>query len=107
MRRAPQSRTPSSELVMLQTKGCDGSGDSDDDARYNQLKSDIPVKLRGPVDEQVEPLSNRHRVVGGEPQTGTAYVDSATGPVFNWPTRARNSVSKLQVEWKPKLGAAL
>ena len=100
-------RTPSSELVTLKTKGRYGSGGSDDHTPQDQLKLDAPVKLDGPVDEQVEHLSNRQWVVGGEAQTGTAYVDSATGPVFNWPTRARNAVPKLQVEWKSELGAAL
>jgi len=100
-------RTPSSELVTLKTKGRYGSGGSDDHTPQDQLKLDAPVKLDGPVDEQVEHLSNRQWVVGGEAQTGTAYVDSATRPVFNWPTRARNAVPKLQVEWKSDLGAPL
>ncbi len=85
MRHVPWSRTPSSELVTLNLKCRYGTGDSHDDARYNQLKLDIPVKLYGPVDEQVELLSSRQRLVGGEAQTGTTYVDSATGPLFNRP----------------------
>ena len=97
MRRGPHVRTPSSELVTLKTKGRYGSGGSDDHTPQDQLKLDAPVKLDGPVDEQVEHLSNRQWVVGGEAQTGTAYVDSATGPVFNWPTRARHAAPKLQV----------
>ena len=107
MRRALQSRAPSSELVTLKTKGCYGSCDPDYHTPQDQLKLDASVKLDGPVDEQVEHLSNRQWVVGGEAQTGTAYVDSATGPVFNWPTRACNAVQKLQIERKADLGAIL
>jgi hypothetical protein len=57
---------------MFKTKGCHRSGDSDDDARYNQLKLDTAVKLDGPVDEQVEILSNQKRGVRGKAQTGAA-----------------------------------
>ena len=107
MRRASQSCTPSAELVTQNPKPRYRSGGSDDHTMHDQLKVDIPVKLGGPVDEQVEHLSNRERIVGGEAQAGTAYVDSATGPVFNWPTRACNAVQKLQIERKADLGAFL
>ena len=79
----PQPRTPSSELVTLNSNCRYGSGGSDHKAGQDQLKLDVPVKLDGPVDGQVKHLSYRKRLVGREAQAGTAYVDRATGPAFN------------------------
>jgi hypothetical protein len=103
----PQPRTPSSELVTLNSKRRCGSGGSDDDARRDQLKLDVPVKQDGPVDGQVELLSDRQRPVGSEAQTGAAHVDSATGPVLIRPTTARDAVPNFQVQRKADTGAAL
>ena len=103
----PQPRTPSSELVTLNSKRRYGSGGSDDDARRDQLKLDVPVKQDGPVDGQVELLSDRQRPVGSEAQTGAAHVDSATGPVLIRPTTARDAVPNFQVQRKADTGAAL
>ena len=85
----------------------DGSGGSDDHARRDQLKLDITVKPRGPVDGQVELLSDWQRSVGGEAQAGAAHVDSATGPGFNRPTTARDTVPNFQVHWDADTGAAV
>ena len=42
--------SPSSELVMLNPKPRDGAAGSDDHARHDQLKLDLPAKLDRPVD---------------------------------------------------------
>jgi hypothetical protein len=46
----PQPRTPSSELVTLNSKSRHDSGGSDDHARRDQLKLDGPAEPDGPVD---------------------------------------------------------
>ena len=46
----PQPRTPSSELVTFNSKRRHDSGGSDDHARQDQLKLDVPAKPDGPVD---------------------------------------------------------
>src|ERR1019366_8705114 len=88
----PQPRTPSSELVTLNSKRRHGSGGSDDAARRDQLKLDVPVKQDGPVDGQVQLLSDRQRPVGSEALTGAGHADSATRPLLIWPTTARDAV---------------
>jgi hypothetical protein len=55
------------------------------------------VITEGPVDGQVELLSDWQRPVGFEAQAGAAHADSLTGPVFDWPTTARDAVVNLQV----------
>ena len=85
----------------------DGSCSSDDHARRDQLKLDITVKPRGPVDGQVELLSDWQRSVGGEAQAGAAHVDSATGPGFNRPTAARDAVTNFQAQREADTGAAV
>ena len=60
----------------------DRSAGSDDQARRDYLKLDAPIKQGGPVDGQVELLSDRQRSVGSEAQTGAAHVDSAAGAGF-------------------------
>jgi hypothetical protein len=102
-----QRRAPSSEFVPLNPKGRHGSAASDDHARRDQLNLDIPVKPGGPVDGQVELLSDWQRLVGSEAQTGAAHVDSATATVFNRPTAARDTVPKIQVHRKADPGAAV
>jgi hypothetical protein len=103
----PRPRAPSSEIVPLKPNRRDGSCSSDDHARRDQLKLDITVKPRGPVDGQVELLSDWQRSVGGEAQAGAAHVDSATGPGFNRPTTARDTVPNFQVHWDADTGAAV
>ena len=85
----------------------DRSGGSDDHARSDDLKLDAPVKQDGPLDGQVESLSDRQRPVGSKAQTGGADVDSATGTVFNRPTAAYYSVPNLQVHRNADTGAAV
>ncbi len=98
--RDPRPRTPSSELVALNSKRRHGSGSSDDHARRDQLKLDVPVKPDGPVDGHVEFLSDQKRPVGSEAQSGAAHIGSATGPGFNRPTATRDAVPNLQVQRK-------
>ena len=85
----------------------DGSGGSDDHARRDQLKLDISIKPGGPVDGQVELLSDWQQPVGGEAQAGAAHVDSATGACLNRPTTARDTVPNFQVHRDADTGAAV
>jgi hypothetical protein len=93
--------------VPLNPNRREGSGGSDDHARNDHLKLNVPVKPGGPVNGHVEVLSDQTRPVGGEAQTGAAHVDSATGPGFYRPTAARDAVPNLQVQWKADTGAAV
>jgi hypothetical protein len=67
----------------------------------------IAVKLEWPVDGQVELLPDWQRPVGCEAQAGAAHVDSATGPVFDRPTAARDAVPNFRVHRDADTGAAI
>jgi len=83
------------------------SAGSDDDARYDQLELDFSVKLHGPVNRHVQPLSYRQWPLGSEAQTSTADVYCSTGAVCNCRTRVHDAVPKFQIQGKADLGAAL